>query len=83
MIYLKFKDARMECIEFNCYFEETNEDIMSEIDLLVVANVSEIEQIYNSPFLVEMEHQTYVFSDYKLWEFYETENGLVKIICRK
>jgi len=83
MIFLQFKDARMECIEFNCYFGEIGEDVNSEIELIIDANVDEIEKLYSSPFLIEMEHHTYVFSGYELWEFYEVENGLVKIICRK
>ena len=83
MIYLKFKNAQMECVEFNCYFEEVGEDLKSQIELLVEANVNEIEEVYSNPFLIEMEHQTYVFGGYELWEFYEVENGLVKIVCIK
>ncbi len=83
MIHLKFKNARMECVEFGCSFEEVGEELRSEIELLVDADVEEVEKVYSSPFLIEMEHQTYVFSEYELWEFYEVGNGLVKIICRK
>lgn len=83
MINLQFKNARMECVEFNCYFEEVGEELRSQIELLVEANVDEIEEVYSNPFLVEMEHQTCVFDGYELWEFYEVGNGLVKIVCIK
>lgn len=83
MMNLQFKNARMECIEFNCYFEEVGEELRSQLELLVDTNIDEVEEFYSDPFLIEMEHQTYVFSGYKLWEFYGAENGLVKVICVK
>ena len=54
----------MECVEFNCYFEEVGEELRSQIELLVEANIDEIEEVYSNPFLIEMEHQTYVFGGY-------------------
>ena len=82
MIYLNFKNARLECVEFNCYFDDVENDLRSEIDLLVEADVDGIEEICSDPFLIEMEHHTYIFSGYKLWEYYKV-GDLVKLIFIK
>ena len=89
MIHLKFKNARLECVEFECNFSEIGSELRSEISLLVEAKIGDIEEneeLYDDLFLVEIDsetkHQTYVFSDYELWEYYEV-GGLVKLIFVK
>ena len=79
---VRFKGIDVDCEEFNCYFNSFNGNLTAEIDLLINADVDIVEEIYSDPFLVITKNKCYVFSGYKLDEYFD-EKGLTKVICRK
>ena len=79
---VRFKNVDVDCEEFDCYVQPADEEVNCEIDLLVNADVDVIEEIYSDPFLIITSHNSYVFSGYKLDEYFD-EGGLTKVICRK
>ena len=81
-VKIRFKKLEVECEEFNCYISPIDGEISCEIDLLIGVDIDLVEQIYSDPFMVVTPTNSYIFSGYKLDEYYE-EDGAVKIILRK
>ena len=79
---VNFKNVEVDCVEFNCTMNQINEETVYEVDLLVNADIDIIEDIYSDPFAIMNEKTGYVFSGYRLEEYFD-EDGLTKVICRK
>lgn len=79
---VNFKNVEVNCVEFNCTMNQINEETICEVDLLVNADVDIVEDIYSDPFAIMNEKTGYVFSGYRLEEYFD-EDGLTRIICRK
>lgn len=79
---VNFKNVEVDCVEFNCTMNQINEETVCEVDLLVNADMDIVEDIYSDPFVIMSEKNGYVFSGYKLEEYFD-EDGLTRIICRK
>ena len=79
---VNFKNVEVDCVEFNCTMNQINEETVYEIDLLINADVDIVEGIYSDPFVIMNEKTGYVFSGYRLEEYFD-EDGLTRIICRK
>ena len=79
---VNFKNVEVDCVEFNCTMNQINEETVCEVDLLINADIDIIEDIYSDPFAIMSEKTGYVFSGYRLEEYFD-EDGLTKIICRK
>lgn len=79
---VNFKNVEVDCVEFNCTMNQINEETVCEVDLLVNADIDIIEDIYSDPFAIMGEKTGYVFSGYRLEEYFD-EDGLTRIICRK
>ena len=79
---VNFKNVEVDCVEFNCTMSQINEETVCEVDLLVNADIDIVEDIYSDPFVIMSEKNGYVFSGYKLEEYFD-EDGLTRIICRK
>ena len=79
---VNFKNVEVDCVEFNCTMNQINEETVCEVDLLVNADIDIVEDIYSDPFAIMSEKTGYVFSGYRLEEYFD-EDGLTKVICRK
>ena len=79
---INFKNVDVDCVEFDCAMNQIGEDIVCEINLLVNADIDVIEDVYSDPFVIMNEKNGYVFSGYRLEEYFE-EDGLVRMVCRK
>ena len=79
---VNFKNVEVDCVEFNCIMNQINEETVCEVDLLVNADIDIIEDIYSDPFVIMSEKNGYVFSGYRLEEYFD-EDGLTRIVCRK
>ena len=79
---VNFKNVEVDCVEFNCTMNQINEETICEVDLLVNADIDIVEDIYSDPFAIMSEKTGYVFSGYRLEEYFD-EDGLTRIICRK
>ena len=79
---VNFKNVEVDCVEFNCTMNQINEETICEVDLLVNADVDIVEDIYSDPFVIMNEKTGYVFSGYRLEEYFD-EDGLTRIIYRK
>ena len=79
---VNFKSVEVDCVEFNCTMNQINEETVCEVDLLVNADVDIVEDIYSDPFVIMNEKTGYMFSGYRLEEYFD-EDGLTRIICRK
>lgn len=79
---VNFKNVEVDCVEFNCTMNQINEETVCEVDLLVNADIDIVEDIYSDPFVIMSEKNGYVFSGYRLEEYFD-EDGLTKVICRK
>ena len=81
-VVVKFLNAEVNCEEFGCYILSIDERMVCEVSLLIDINIGIIEEIYSDPFLIITPHNSYVFSGYRLEEYFD-EDGLTRIICRK
>ena len=79
---VNFKNVEVDCVEFNCTMNQINEETVCEVDLLVNADIDIVEDIYSDPFVIMNEKTGYVFSGYRLEEYFD-EDGLTRIVCRK
>lgn len=79
---VNFKSVEVDCVEFNCTMNQINEETVCEVDLLVNADIDIVEDIYSDPFVIMNEKTGYVFSGYRLEEYFD-EDGLTRVICRK
>lgn len=79
---VNFKNVEVDCVEFNCTMNQINEETICEVDLFVNADIDIVEGIYSDPFAIMNEKTGYVFSGYRLEEYFD-EDGLTRIICRK
>ena len=79
---VNFKNVEVDCVEFNCAMNQINKETVCEVDLLVNADIDIVEDIYSDPFAIMNEKTGYVFSGYRLEEYFD-EDGLTRIICRK
>lgn len=81
---IKSFDFAYDLVEFNYYVSCIDNNSHTQIvDLLFNNSLSEFrEEDFNSLFIVEIDNQAIVFSEYKVDEFYE-QNGLLKVICIK
>ena len=79
---VNFKKVEVDCVEFNCTMNQINEETVCEVDLLINADIDIIEDIYSDPFVIMSEKNGYVFSGYRLEEYFD-EDGLTRIVCRK
>lgn len=79
---VNFKSVEVDCVEFNCTMNQINEETVCEVDLLVNADIDIVEDIYSDPFVIMNEKTGYVFSGYRLEEYFD-EDGLTRIVCRK
>ena len=79
---VNFKNVEVDCVEFNCTMNQINEETVCEVDLLVNADIDIVEDIYSDPFVIMSEKNGYVFSGYRLEEYFD-EDGLTRIVCRK
>lgn len=79
---VNFKGIEVECVEFNCAMNQINNEAICEVELLINADVDIVEDIYSDPFIIMSEKNGYVFSGYRLEEYFD-EDGLTRVICRK
>ena len=78
---IKTFEARYELIEF-CHYIDINQ--INVLELLVnTDDISFLEDELSTIFAIETEKQTYVFSGYEVFECYEENNGLIKVVCIK
>lgn len=76
--------AQYELVEFNHYMDYELENSASVVDMVVESNnIDFIEEEFNSLFVVSIDSNYYVFSDYELIECYKIGGGLIRIICVK
>ena len=77
--------SEYELVEFNHYIDNTNPDTQTNIIELLL-NTKDIEYLENELsdiFAVITNKQTYIFSGYNVLEYYEENNGLIKVVCIK
>ena len=79
---VNFKNVEVDCVEFNCTMNQINDETICEVELLINADMDIVEDIYSDPFVIMSEKNGYVFSGYRLEEYFD-EDGLTKVICRK
>ena len=79
---VNFKNVEVDCVEFNCTMNQINEETVCEVDLLVNADMDIVEDIYSDPFVIMNEKNGYVFSGYRLEEYFD-DDGLTRSVCRK
>ena len=79
---VNFKNVEVDCVEFNCTMNQINEETVCEVDLLINADIDIIEDIYSDPFVIMNEKNGYVFSGYRLEEYFD-DDGLTRVVCRK
>ena len=78
---IKTFEARYELIEF-CHYIDLNQ--INVLELTVNTNdMDYLEDELSNIFAVETEKQTYIFSGYEVSEWYEDNDGLVKVVCTK
>ncbi len=71
--------------EFNQYVSSDNDVIFSEVDIVIDMSIEEVENMNVGEFklfTIGAGEYTYLFVDYELHEYYET-NGMVKLVCIK
>ena len=79
---IKTFEARYELIEFCHYIDNTNDNQISVVELLVHTNDMDfLEEELSTIFAIETDKQTYVFSGYEVSECYKEGNGLIRVVC--
>lgn len=80
---LKSFNAEYNVCEFHHYVNYVDGDTVSVVELLMDCPLEKfVEKDLTSIFVIEDEKQTYVFSWYKVDEFYEVDE-LVKVVLVK
>ena len=70
-------------IEFNYYVAQIENDIISIIELLIDCKIEDFnEEDFDNIFIFETENLTYVFSNFKVSEFYE-DGEYLHVTCVK
>ena len=82
---IKTFKAEYGLVEFCHYIDCTNEtNQISVIELLVdTPDIEFLKDELNDIFAIETQQHTYIFSGYEVSECYETDNGLIKVVCIK
>ena len=82
-MYINFLEAQYNLVEFDLFITQDEGECISVLELLIDYPIEEFEEtMLEGTFLIETDKLTYVFSDFKINEFYD-ENGLTKVICVK
>lgn len=82
-MYIKSFQTEYNLTEFHHYVNHVGDDTVNVLELLIDCPIEEfVEEDLTSIFVIEDEKQTYVFSWYKVDEFYEVD-GLVKVVLVK
>lgn len=82
-MYIKSFNSEYELIEYHHFINHVDDKIVNLVELVINCPIEKfVEDDFNSIFLIETDHQTHVFSWYKVDEYYE-ENGYLKVILVK
>ena len=82
---IKTFKAEYGLVEFCHYIDCTNAtNQISVIELLVdTSDIEFLKDELTNIFAIETQQHTYVFSGYEISECYETDCGLIKVVCVK
>lgn len=82
---IKTFKAEYRLVEFCHYIDCTNStNQISVIELLVdTSDIEFLKDELTNIFAIETQQHTYVFSGYEISECYETDCGLIKVVCVK
>ena len=76
--------AQYELLEFNHYIDHSYEEPVSVVDLILrTDDIDYVKDELNDLFAVETNKNAYVFSGYEISEYYELEEGILKVVCIK
>ena len=82
-MYIKSFNSEYELIEYHHFVNNVNGEVINLVELVIDCPIEKfVEEDFNSIFLIETDHQTHVFSWYKVDEYYE-ENGYLKVVLVK
>lgn len=82
-MYLRIINTRYDLIEFDLFVTKVNGEDISVLEMLIDYPIEEFdENMLNETFSITVDRSTYVFSDFKVNEFYE-EKEFTKVICVK
>lgn len=72
-------------VEFHHYIDNVKDDeLISIVELLIESNDTDsIETEFSNTFAVETNNQSYIFSNYKVSEYYIVGDNFIKVICVK
>lgn len=82
---IKTLQAHYRLVEFYHYITQVDDDkIINVLEMTAdIDGLDYVEDEFTNVFAIQSEDQCYVFSHYEVSEYYEDENGLVKIVCVK
>lgn len=82
---IKTFKAEYRLVEFYHYIDCTiSANPISVIELLVdTSDIEFLKDELTNIFAIEAQQHTYIFSGYEVSEYYQTDDGLIKIICIK
>lgn len=80
---VKSYNSLYDLVEFHHYVTQVEDNTVSVLELQLDCSIDDFdEDDFTSIFVIEDHKQTYVFSWYKVTEYYEENDG-VKVVCIK
>ena len=81
---LKTFNGEYGLLEFNYHIDNSYRTTINILELLIETNeIDYVKEELNDSFIIEAEHYTYVFSDFKVEESYLVGDELLLIVCVK
>ena len=82
-MYIKSFNSQYDLAEFNHCVNEVDGECVCILELLIEGDLDSFkESDFEGPLLIGTDKQCYVFTDFKVSEYFG-EHGLVRVICVK